>query len=314
MLTSALSTSIQRRAAVPIAQITFSTTDIYNLIDEEIESKLVPLVLKNMEEYYVADQPTNIVLGVNQYPIPYRAIAGKLRDVQVISSTDPESIIPLERLEITDLFSSTSTSFRVLIKKTGFYIKGNSVYMYPTPQYSQNILNLEYYMRPNSSVDPSVCAQITAINQSAQTVTIASGGLPSNITSSTLVDLVKQNPGFECTAIDQTITVTGSGPYTLTFASALPVLGGSQNLAVAVGDYVCQATQSCVVQVPVELLPLLSQYVVVRVLSAQGDAQPLQAAITELTKLEENAQMLIAPRVNGKLKKVVNTRGVSRFV
>ncbi len=310
MLTSALMASVQRRAAVPNAQTTFSTSDFYALIDEEIESKLIPLILKNLEEYYVWDLPTNIVAGVNQYPIPYRAIAGKLRDVQVISSTDPESIIPLDRLEITDLFSSTSTSYRVLIKKTGFYIKGNSIYMYPAPTYSQNILNLEYYIRPGTSVDPTVCAQITAINQSAQTVTVSS--VPSNITTSTTIDFVKAMPGFEYTAIDQTISsIVGT---TLTMVSPLPVIGGSQNLSLSVGDYVCQSTQSCVVQVPQELLPLLSQYVVVRVLSAQGDSQALQMAINELTKLEENAQMLISPRADGKPKRVTNTRGVSRFV
>lgn len=303
MLTSALMASVQRRASVPNAQVTFSPSDFYSFIDEEIESKLIPLILRNMEEYYVADFPTNIVAGVNTFPIPTRAIAGKLRDVQVISSTDPESIIPLDRLDIADLFSSTSTSFRVLIKKSGFYIKGNTVYMYPTPTYSQNILNLEYYMRPNTSVDPSTCSQVVSINTATNSVTVV--GVPSNITTSTPVDLVKANSGFECTAIDQVITgIVGS---VITFASSLPK-------TMIPGDYVCQATQSCVVQVPQELLPLLSQYVVVRVLSAQGDGQALQAAMSELAKLEENAMMLIAPRVDGKPKKATNTRGVSRFV
>jgi hypothetical protein len=302
VLTSTLVTSIQRRAAVPNAQVTFSSADFYALIDEETESKLVPLILKNIEEYYVADQPYNITSGQNAYAIPYRSIAGKLRDVQVISSTDPESITPLDRLDITDLFASTSSSYRVLIKKSGFYIKGNTVYMYPTPTYSQNILNLEYYMRPSTCVDPSVCAQISSINTSSKTVTVAS--LPSNITTSTTVDFVKTNPGFECTAIDQTITnIAGT---VLSFNS-LPA-------TLSVGDYICQSTQTCVVQVPQELLPLLSQYVVVRVLSAQGDLQAYQQAVAELAKLEENALLLISPRVDGKPKKVTNTRGISRFV
>jgi hypothetical protein len=52
----------------------------------------------------------------------------------------------------------------------------------------------------------------------------------------------------------------------------------------------------------------------VRVLSSQGDAQALQAAVGELQQLEKNAMMLLAPRVSGKVKRVTNTRGVSRFV
>lgn len=300
MLTSDLAISVQRRAAVPNAQVTFSSADFYALIDEEIESKLIPLVLKNLEEYYVADFPYNITANQNQYQIPTRAIAGKLRDVQIISSSDSQSISPLERLDITDLYASSSSSSRVRIKKNGFYIKGNSIYMYPTPNSTQNIINLEYYIRPNASVDPSACAVITAFTST--TITISS--LPANITIATPIDLVKVNSGFECTAIDQVIT--GIAGNVLTFAS-LPT-----NLTI--GDYVCQAKQSCVVQVPQELLPLLSQYVVVRVLAAQGDGQALQMALGELTKLEENANILISPRVDGKLKRVVNTRGVSRFV
>lgn len=303
MLTTDLVTSIQRRAAIPNAQITFDSADFYSIIDEQIESKLIPLILANLEEYYVADFPYNITSGQNQYPIPTRAIAGKLRDVQVISSSDPESITPLDRLQIEDLFSSTSSSYRVLIKKSGFYIKGNSIYMYPTPTNTQNIINLEYYIRPNASVDPSVCAQITAINTGLKQVTVAA--VPANITTSTPVDLVKANPGFECTAIDQVITNIAGGVLTLS---------GSLPTQLLVGDYVCQSKQSCVVQVPQELLPLLAQYCTVQVLSSQGDAQSLADAQKELDKLEKNAMMLISPRVDGKPKRVTNTRGVSRFV
>lgn len=303
MLTTDLITSIQRRAAIPVAQVTFTTTDFMQMIDEELASKLLPLILEQMEEYYVADYPYNITRGQNAYPLPVRATASMLRDVQIISAADPDSISPLERLQIENLYSSTSSSYRVMIKKSGFYIKSNTVYMYPTPEYTQNIINLEYYTRPNSSVSPSSCAQIVSINASLNTLTVSS--LPSNITTSTPVDFVKVLSGFECTAIDQTITnVAGS---VITLSQPLP-----SNLTV--GDYVCQATQSCVVQIPQELLPLLSQYVTVRILSSQGDAQSLQAAKDELTMLQVNAATLISPRISGKPKRVTNTRGVSRFV
>jgi hypothetical protein len=68
------------------------------------------------------------------------------------------------------------------------------------------------------------------------------------------------------------------------------------------------------VQVPVELQPLLTQYVVVRVLSAQGDSGALKNAIAELEALEKNASLLLTPRVQGSVKRVVNTRAISRWV
>lgn len=302
MLTSDLTISIQARCAIPNAQITFQSTDFYRFMDEETKSKLIPLILSNMEEYYVRDFPYNITSGVNSYLIPPRAIATKLRDVQLIQSNYPDAITPLERLEVTDLYRSTASNYQSLVQKSGFYLKGNSVILYPTPRATQNILNLSYYIRPNTPVDPSLCAQVVAIDTVLNQITVSA--LPTNISTSTLVDLVKANPGYECSAIDQTITnISGT---VLSFASIPSDL--------AVGDYICQATQTCVIQVPAELIPLLSQYCVVRVLEAQGDLQALQAAMGELTKLETNANMLLAPRVSGKLKRVTNSRSISRFV
>lgn len=293
MLTSALSASILRRGNISTGA--FSSADLYAFMDEEIESKLIPLILKNLEEYYVADLAYNVTAGQGSYGIPTRSIAGKLRDVQILSATDPSSIRPLPRLDVTSL------SMGRYGNKSGFYLKGNSVIVYPTPTSTQGILNLEYYMRPNSCVDPGTCAVITAIAGSVVTVS----SLPTNITTSTPVDFVKVKPGFECPAIDQTITIAAGN--VLTMAVAPPS-------TLSVGDYVCQATQSCILQVPQELLPLLSQYVVVRVMSAQSDLQAYQQAVAELTKLEENAQLLIAPRVDGKPKRVTNSRSMLRFV
>lgn len=303
MLTSDLITSIQARAAIPNAQVTFSTDDFYRFIDEETKSKLIPLILSNMEEYYVRDYQYNITSGVKSYLIPPRAIATKLRDVQLISSANPDVIIPIERLDVSDLYTSSATNRRILIQKCGFYLKGNSVILYPTPTVTQDILNLSYYIRPSTPVDPTVCAQITAIDPTLNQITVSA--LPTNISTLTPVDLVKSTAGFECSAIDRTITsIAGT---VLTMSSSLPN-------DLSIGDWVCQATQTCVVQVPAELIPLLSQYCVVRVLEAQGDLQALQAAMSELQKLETNANMLIAPRVSGKLKRVVNTKGIARFV
>ena len=157
MLTSALVTDIQRRASVPMAQNTFSQADFYQMIDREIESKMVPLILRCMSEYMVADYPYNITANQAFYAIPPRAIAGKLRDVQIISSSNPDAIYPLEKLDVTELYSSSSTTFRVLIQKQGFYIEGNYVRVYPTPQQTNNILNPAYSVFRNHLADYVNC-------------------------------------------------------------------------------------------------------------------------------------------------------------
>lgn len=301
-LSTDLINSVKLRCNVPTSQVTFTEANFLTLADEEIRSKMIPLVIKHMEEFYVYNFDQPIGAQVINYPIPYRAIGMMLRVVMIVSSTDPDTRVILERLNIEDLYAGISGNARFLVKKNGFYIQNNTLVLYPTPYQAVDILRMGYYMRPNSLVDPSVCGLITAINTTTSQVTVSV--LPSTITTSTLIDFVKSNPGFECTAFDQTITNISS--TTLTFSS-LP-----NNLAV--GDYVCPATQSCVVQVPVELQPLLFQYVVVRILSAQGDNTNLKAAVAELESLERAASILLSPRVSGNVKRVVNARGINRWV
>lgn len=298
-----LMTSVKRRCNVPTAQITFQQADFYALADEEIRSKLVPLILKHMEEFYVATLDYTVASHQTVYAIPTRAIGMALRDVQIVSSTDPDTRVGLERLNPEDMYAGISGNARFLVKKNGFYLQGNSVILYPTPLQAIDILRLSYYMRPNQLVDVTTCGLITAVNAGANQITVAT--VPSNITTSTPVDLVRAIPGFECTAIDQVVTNITSN--VLTFSGTLPT-------NVAAGDYVCQATQSCVVQVPPELQPLLFQYVVVRILAAQGDQANLKAAVAELEMLEKSAGTLLAPRVSGKVKRVVNARSINRWV
>lgn len=301
-LANDLVTSVKRRCNVPTAQVTFQLADFLALADEEIRSKLLPLILKHMEEFYVFPVDQTVVINQAEYPIPSRATAMSLRDVMIVSSTDPDTRVGLERLNPEDLYAGMSGNGRFLVKKNGFYLQGNSVMLYPTPQQNIDVLRMLIYMRPSQLVDVATCGLITAIDTVAKTVTVQT--LPSNITLQTPIDFVKAQPGFNCTAIDQTIT--GIASNVLSF-SALPS-------TLALGDYVCQANQSCVVQVPVELQPLLFQYVVVRVLAAQGDQTNLKAAVAELESLEKSAGLLLAPRVSGKVKRVVNARSINRWV
>lgn len=287
---------------MPTSQVTFTSTDFYALGDDSIRAKIVPLVLKAMAEFYVF--PYNYPINQNQgsYPIPSRAINMILRSLEIVSSSDPDSKMNLEQLSREDLFAALSGNNRTLIKKNGFYMEGNNVVLYPTPaQANLDTLRMNIFIRPNQLVDVSACGLISAIDLNAGTITCVS--VPSTWTTGNIFDLVKANPGFDCTAIDQAITNISGG--VITFSSALPS-------TVSVGDYVCLAGQSCVVQVPVELQPLLTQYVVVRVLSAQGDSK-LKDAIAELEALEKNASLLLTPRVQGSVKRVIKSRGINRW-
>lgn len=299
-LSSDIMASVKRYSAVPTSQVTFQSTDFYALIDDSIRAKILPLVIKHMAEFYVFPCQFPVLSKQSAYPIPSRAVNQMLRSIQIVSSTDKDTMVNLEQLNIEDLYTGISGNARFLIRKSGFYMQGNNVILYPTPTQNLDLLQMNIFIRPGQMVDPSACAQITAIGSN----TLTTSGVPSTWTTSNTVDLVKALPGFDYTAIDQVITGINSG--VITFQNSIPT-------TVSIGDYVCLAQQSCVVQVPVELQPLLTQYVVVRVLSAQGDIK-LKEAVAELEALEKNASLLLAPRVQGSVKRIVNARGINRWV
>lgn len=304
--------SIQLRAAIPSSQTTFSPTNLYQIITEEMFSKLVPTVTRTIEDYWVTHQDLPIVANQANYQIPTRAVASALRFVEIVDSSDPslEARVPLDRLNREDLYAQLGGNYRFTIKKTGFYVDTNTVIIYPMPTSAINTLRLTYVCRPNTIVDPSVCGQITNVNFATNQLTIA---VTPGFTTTSVLDIVYAQPGFDwwnqnITPTAVSTTTQGATNVVLTFASG--ILSPNIN----VGDYVCPATQSCVVQVPAELQPLLAQYCVVRILSSQGDGQALQAAQQELEVLETNANLLIAPRSTGNPKRATNSRGINRWI
>lgn len=305
-LTSDLIASVKKRANIPTSQSTFGTSDFLRFADEELRSKLLPLVLKNLEDFYVTKYDYTVTDNQSSYLIPTRAVAAKLRDIELVLIADQQTRVPLERLNREDLLASYTGAGtgRFIRRKQGVYIDNNKIVLYPDPVGLSNwYLRMTYYSRPSQLVDTSVCAQISSIDTANKQMVVSS--LPSNITTTTTVDFVKANPHFECSAIDQIII--GISGTTLTFSASFPT-------DVAVGDYICQSNQSCVVQVPVELQPLLHQYTVVRCLASQGDKEALEFETGELKKMEENAITLISPRIDGKAKRASTSRGMNRFV
>lgn len=156
-----LMAAVKRYGNIPTSQITFLNTDFYALADDSIRSKLVPLILKHCEEFYVYPCNYNVTSGQAKYAIPPRAINMMLRSVQIVSGTDPDTRVNLDRLNIEDLYGGISGNARALVKKSGFYVEGNNVVMYPTPQQTADILRLNYFIRPNQLVDVSACAQVS---------------------------------------------------------------------------------------------------------------------------------------------------------
>jgi hypothetical protein len=285
--------SLKRRGLIPTSASTFAASDFYKVLDEEVQTFIVPLLLEVREEYLVAYEDESIVSGTDEYDIPERAIAGKLRDVAL--SDGNGGFRPLSRFE-PDHVDSLSTS---ISGSLGFYLRGNKVVLTGSP--ASGTLRFTYYQRPNRVVATDAVGEITAINTGTRVVTV-SGSVPSTFTTSVTYDFVKGTPGFELRGKD--LSASAVGASSVTFSATLPT-------DLAVGDFVCLANETPIPQVPVETHPLLAQRATATILHALGD--PKAKASYELAAdMEKRILKVLSPRVEGANRFVINRYGVGQ--
>jgi len=102
----------------------------------------------------------------------------------------------------------------------------------------------------------------------------------------------------------------GSGlPFTVQITNTPTALLPDEMI---VGDYVAQANQTIIPNIPTELHSMLAQRVACRCLEALGDMQGLQMANQKLAEMELKTGSLIDNRVEGAPLKVVNRHGFLR--
>lgn len=282
--------SVRARGAIPTSTNSSNvnnTTNLLAMATEELHIKLLPLIMSAREEFYVAKKEYAVTANQSEYAIPTRASGVVLRDVQLIKGTTIYSLNPID----SELITTTGTG-----SVEGYYLEHNNVVLYPTPGSTSGTLRLRYFIRPSRLAAVTACAQISSIDTTASSVTVSS--IPSTWAASTIVDFIKATVPHQNPAIDQSITnVAGT---TVTFTS-LPT-------DLAVGDWIALAEYTPIPQIPYEFQPVLAQMTVVKALESIGDREGAKAARDDLELLKMNALMLITPRVQGSVKKVISRK------
>lgn len=291
-LVSNLVSSLKRRGFIPTnSEETFGTADFLAMIDEELRSFIVPLLRDADEDYLTETSDIAVASGQAAYAIPSRAVTLGLDDVALNNGNG--AFVPLERLKKREAQLLPAGG-----PVAGYYLKGNSVVLVPTPS-AAGTLRLTYFQRPNRLVEATAVGEISAINTATRQVTISGSSLPATFTASALFDLVKGTPGFECHGIDR--AVSGIVGTILTFSATLPT-------GLAVGDFVCLAGDTPIPQIPVELHPLLAQRVTYLCLRAQKDPGSADA-LDAVLRMREDAVKLLTPRVADAPEYVINRHG-----
>jgi hypothetical protein len=273
---------VKRLGHFPTNQDTFQDSDLLALGDYELQTYILPMLVKVRENYLLKSQ--DYAAGAEDLLIPDRAIGGKLADLQLIVGANIEHLKYLEISQLDSTIGSPVCAF-------AFTIQDNRIEVIPSP--SMGFVRAYFYCRPGKLVTTTECAQILSVDTALNQVVVSS--LPSTITTSTVVDFIQNVSGFSIMAMDQTVSLAAS--TTLTFAS-LPD-------GLAAGDWIALAGESPIPQIPVELQPLLVQATVVKIYEIQGYLDKMNVAAKKLEKMTNDLMTLITPRV-AEAPKVIN--------
>lgn len=290
--------SVQTRILMPLSANTLTEIKIIELLDEEMRSTVVPLVLAAKEEFYVQNYDQTLVAGTYNYTIPDRAAFATWRDIVLVDSIGNEiamTELPPEYVKITYPVGNLPPMYVF-----GFVMNNDRITLWPPnstipTNYS---LRMKVKRRPNHLTSTANCGQITAINTGTKEVTLNDDG-DGTWTTATTFDMIPNSPQFTSLGDDLAISAINTTTNVLTFTASLPS-------GLAVGDWVCPAAMSCVPQIPYDMFPLLAQRGVIKCLEALGDNQGLQVAERRYQDMAMDFARTVSPRIAGSRKTLVN--------
>lgn len=285
MNTTELIGALKLHGSFPTSDDLFSELDILSLFNHQMSVEITPLMLRLNEEYFLAEKDFSIVQG-SKYRIPSRAIGSQLRDLVILDSAGNPTRI--NRLFEEDRPKGLS----------GYYVTRNSIEL--TNDFNYGSLRMKFFVRPAKLVLTTSCAQVTGFDVNALTVDVS--GVPSTFANLIAIDFVQNNNPYDL--LDMDAVVANISGTTLTFSS-LPD-------GLAVGDWICLASQSPVPQVPEELHAVLVQSGLVKALSSKQDKK-YQDELAALDRVMETAINMLDPRVKNSSSKMRSGKLLSFF-
>lgn len=293
--------SMKLRGLPPTSQNTFTLAQFAQVLSEEMQSNIVPLMDSVSEEFFVTNYDQDFDGGTLTYAIPPRAVGAKLRDVVFVDDNGKE--IPIPRLRPEMMKENNGAYFG--INPWGMYLKDDSVCFFfgngSAPTYPT--LRMKYLRRPSILLLSTSCGQIQAIDRNTNIVTLSYASDDWDT-----VDIIKGVPNFVSRGDD--ITVTNVSGFDVTL-SEIPD-------SVEVGDWVAPSNYSPIPQIPVEGHLLLAQYGAAKILEAMNDATGLTLALQKIngdpnkpgSGMREQFLQIITPRVEGAVIKISGAGGI----
>jgi hypothetical protein len=308
MRTDEILNAIKLNSFVPISQYTLKDEDLLGFCDREIELSVVPALLEYREEYLVHEKVVPMVPGRLAYPIPYRAVGGKLRAIYY-SPDGGKTLREMTRINYdqrADVYSTNSSE----VNARYFFVRGNDVVLLHEAPSGHLVFN--YYMKPNKLVLPEKVGFPASINfgmdidgnlDPSKTTIVFSQILPESLALGK-VDLLEGKAGYRTFNYDVVPTATSE--------IALEFNAPDVSTDFSIDDYVAVAKESVFPQIPDDLHTLLIEHVSQRAMKALGDQQGYAMNEAKVQKYENNLITVANDRVESAPQKIVSRHGALR--
>lgn len=288
--------SVRNRAMIPNDTSVYTDQNILDISNEEIDVQLLDKLLTLHEEHLT----THIDVARNSegiYDIPYRSVGNKIRDVVLINGGTQYELSQISIGELPDYSYDNSSSSHGMDK---FYVESNQIkFLKPTRSY--DTVRIYFYIRPSVLTKTEEAGQISTISNDGTETTLTFTSMPSKFASTVLFDIVGQRSPNRIKAWDiPQLEVNTSLNYIKFNTSDIEDVLGD----IKAGDYVCQAEESPVPNIPTEMHPLLAQLTAVHILEALGDSEGLGNAQRRLDKMTKSVMELVDDRVELAPKKI----------
>lgn len=286
-----LVTDVRELGAFPDSSHTAAR--ILRQADMAMQTDVSPTVLSARSDYWITTTEIPLVDGTVEYRLPRRAVASTARDVYLRDSQGRSHNLPHLGPFWGRQFEGNT--WGVL---PGYFLRGEKLVLSGALQSSQALsIVISYERRPSRLVSTSLCEQITSFDDSnlqkptAQRRLVFGGSLPTTSSwENAPLDLVQNDPQLDVVGVSLVPVSTGASLMAGFIEFDDPLEG------LNVGDWMCLAGESCVVQVPPEAYPMLVQATVLRLLEADGDQEAAMLARQQLEIQRVRLETLLTPR------------------
>lgn len=308
--TERLISGAKLRTMAPDNQFRFTDAEYLRLMDDEMQTRLIPLIMSVRENYYLKNssytiQVTDVAgFGDDEFgllpfgsPTPIstsdlleRAIGLITKDIWWMD-LNGNVLGQVPQLTFKDISSTDPVS--------GYYFESSKIIFYPAQNFNNQNIKVHWFRKPNTLTASENCARVVFVNTTNSTIQV--DAVPTGWGIGTMVDILKGKQGFD--SILDSVMITGIAGTVLTLDDI--------SETITTGDYVCPEGYACVAQIPVNAYPLLEQLGAIKILESLKDSQGMQNAMVQYDRLEQGFKGIISNRSQSNLRKVVG-RGIWR--